>query len=158
MLLNEELNWCDVTASVKNAFLGTPRKLPLLAGRELYKFTQHPLYSEVGVTPWWSAVVPVLPGDTGLDQLLKRAEHSGNTGSELSRARNAVSHAWKNTMSGLLRAKLTSTVFGFAGRVAHQPYDDDPAKKNVFFIGGAIQLWIPNLSAATIRPVFSVVK
>ena len=56
-------------------------------------------------------------------------------------------------MSGLLIATLQAPAWGFVGGVRHQPVDSSPEFKNVVHIGGAIQLWIPNLTPIHIRKV-----
>ena len=121
-------------------------------GHQLYKFTQHSLSYKGRITPWWSSVNLVIPGDTGLKLLLERSERLGVKPAEFARARNAVTNQW-NSMSGLLIGRLIVPAYGFVGRVATQRMDEDPAYKNVKFIGGAIQIWIPNLTDSHIRKV-----
>lgn len=110
------------------------------------------LFHNGKATPWWSSVVPINPADTGLDVLLERAARLKTSAASFARARNAVTQQW-NSMSGLLVAETMTPVYAFVGRVAHQPYDERPEFSNVVFIGGAIQLWIPNLTASHVRGV-----
>jgi hypothetical protein len=153
MILNQDLNFSDAPAEVKSGFSGRPpRKILLAAGHELYKFTQYDLIHNGKVTPWWSSVKPIDSNDTGLEGLLERSGRLGTTAADFARARNAVTKQW-NSMSGLLLATLTSPVYAFVGRVAHQRFDDHPEYHNVVFIGGAIQLWIPNLTGTHVRRI-----
>ena len=151
MALNEALQFNNVPPDVKRAFAGgMPQKTLLQPGHRLYKFTEYELFHNGEATAWWSSVFPMNSADTGLEQLLERAARTGGSPAEFARARNAVTKQW-NSMSGLLLAALTSPVYGFVGRVAHQQFDKGSAYCNVVFIGGAIQLWIPNLTAAYVR-------
>lgn len=154
MILNENLTAGELPADVQRAFTGgQPRKIQLQSGHQLFKFTQYALFGSSGeVTPWWSSVNPVTPSDSGLEMLLVRAARNGTTPADFARARNAVTNQW-NSMSGLLIAKLRQPVYAFVGRVSGQRYDTRPAFRNVLFIGGAIQLWIPNLNFAQIGAV-----
>ena len=153
MILNQNLNFSDAPTEVKAGFSGgPPRKILLATGDELYKFTQYDLIHNGKVTPWWSSVKPIDSNDTGLEGLLERSGRLGTTSADFARARNAVTKQW-NSMNGLLLAALTSPAYAFVGRVAHQRFDDRPEYHNVVFIGGAIQLWIPNLTAAHIRRI-----
>lgn len=151
MAHNHEIYFDAAPPNVKSAFSGgVPMKVLLQPGHQLYKFTQYELFDDGKASPWWSSVIPINSADTGLDVLLERAGRLQTTAAEFARARNAVTRQW-NSMSGLLLAALTVPVYGFAGRVAHQPFDERAAYNNVVFIGGAIQLWIPNLTALHIR-------
>jgi hypothetical protein len=152
--LNESFDSHNVPNDVRATFIGGQfeRRL-LLANHEFYKFTQHPLVPPNGrVTPWWSSVTPLDPDDPGLAGTLERAARLGVSGADFSRARSAVTKQW-NSMSGLLIARLIVPAYGFVGRCSHQRYDDDPAFANVLWIGGAWQVWIPNLSSATMVKV-----
>jgi hypothetical protein len=151
MILNHDIQFNDAPSDVKAAFSGgPPRKLLLASRTELYKFTQYGLFHNGHVSPWWSSVLPIDRNDTGLEELLERSGRLGTAAADFARARNAVTKQW-NSMSGLLLAVLTSPVYAFVGRVRHQQYDNRPEFHNVVFIGGATQLWIPNLTAAQIR-------
>jgi len=151
MVLNEDLPFHSAAPEVKQAFSGGfPQKLLLHPGLQLYKFSQYDLFRDGKATAWWSSVEPMNNFDTGLEKLLERAEGTGRSQTEFARARNAVTHQW-NSMSGLLLTSLMSPVYAFVGRVAAQPYDERSAYSNVVFIGGAVQLWIPNLTTSDIR-------
>jgi hypothetical protein len=133
-------------ASILGPFFGDIRKRLLPTGHELDKFTDYSLFNPDGaVTPWWFSVEPLEARDPGLEETLDRAQRLGVLPSELMQARGAVTRQW-NSMKGFLRVRLLVPVFGFAGRCASQRYDESPAFANVAFIGGAWQLYIPNLT------------
>lgn len=151
MTLNQELDFATLESKIRMTFAGNvAHKTLLKAGHELYKFTQQPLIGDHGVTPWWSSVEPLSSDDTGLAVLLERSSNLGVTASQFSRACNAVTRQW-NSMSGLLVTVIQIPVYAFVGRVAHQRFDEGADYRNVFLIGGATQLWIPNLTPAYIR-------
>lgn len=126
-----------------------PRQFP--AGAKFYKFTQHSLTgSSGGVSPWWSGVEPLGPGDPGLAGTLERAERLGVAPKDFVRAQSAVTNQW-NSMDGLLVIRLRRPVAGFVGRCAHQPMDQDPAMRNVLWIGGAWQAYLPDLSRGDVE-------
>ena len=148
MILNQEVLFNQVNHDVQDAFTGgVARKVLFVSGYEFYKFTQYPLSRHGEVTPWWSSVKPTGPKDTGLDILLERSERMAVNPTTFARARNAVTNQW-NSMTGLLIAKLRVPVYGFVGYVRHQKMDEGIS--NVVFIGGAVQVWIPNLTTAHI--------
>ncbi|MFK7767233.1 MAG: hypothetical protein AB8B55_08420 [Mariniblastus sp.] len=149
MTLNQELDFKDAADDIKAAFTGrVAKKVMLNSGHQLYKFTQYSLSHHGKVTPWWSSVKPVSANDTGLELLLQRSSNLGVSPAEFARARNAVTNQW-NSMTGLLIAQLKVPVYGFVGGVAHQRLDEGDSK--VVFIGGAVQLWIPNLTPILIK-------
>jgi hypothetical protein len=149
--LNEVLTFDAAPADVRRGFrCGRAQKRLLLPGVALYKFTQHPLFDAAGrVTPWWFAVEPLAADDPGLAGALERAKRLGVAPATFVRARAAVTRQW-NTLSDLLRVRLLVPVWAFVGRCADQPIDTDPRLANVVFIGGAYQLWVPNLSRCEI--------
>lgn len=145
-MLNQDIDFMTLDADARNAFLGVPEKKLLAAGTQLYKFTEHSLYKADGtVTPWWSTVEPIDPTDTGLAVLLERSAALGVSPNEFARARSAVTQQW-NSMTGLIIARLNVPAYGMAGRCSSQLYDNSPAFQNVRFIGGAWQVYIPNLT------------
>jgi hypothetical protein len=151
-MLNDSLQFSSLPPDVQSAFIGrSASKLPLQAGTKLYKFTSYPLYGPRGITPWWSAVAGFNPQDAGLDEQLKRSAGLGVDVSQFARARSAVTQQW-NSMSGLLIAQLTQPVYGFIGRCAAQPMDEQYGNK-VVWIGGAWQAYIPNLTSQEIVSV-----
>ncbi|MCC6493705.1 MAG: hypothetical protein IT424_11880 [Pirellulales bacterium] len=124
----------------------TARQFP--AGTLLYKFTQYGLVGPGGrITPWWSGVEPLAPGDPGLAGALDRAARLGHAAKDYARARSAVTNQW-NSMEGLLVIRLVRPASGYVGRCAHQPLDENPQLANVVWIGGAWQAYLPGLSSA----------
>lgn len=150
LVLNETLEFADAPFDVRRAFSGRVTKMRLVSGHQLYKFTDRGLFQAGNVTPWWSSVKPINSEDTGLDNFIERTESLDVPADQFARARNAVTAEW-NGMDDLLTARLLTAVFGFAGRAAHQNINQRTADANVVFIGGAIQLWIPNLKRQHIQ-------
>lgn len=165
MVLNEKLEFKDAPPLVKKAFNGTPDKMYLKETTELYKFTSYPLVSEKGnVTPWWSFVHAVqLPNgrkaeglheaaerarriDEMQRQLLSGAQRTRCSVRTYERARLAVSEEFNNSMRNYLSIALQQGVWGFVGIAAFQKAFKDPEFSNVLYIGGKIQLWLPNLT------------
>ena len=146
-VVNQDIDIATSPAEVRRAFLGgIARKQLLEIGHQLYKFTHYPLFRSDGTaTPWWSSVEPLDPTDPGLVGTVERAKKLGASPTDFARARTAVTRQW-NQMRGLLRVRLLVPVFALRGRCASQPYDGASHLANVVFIGGAWQLWIPNLS------------
>jgi hypothetical protein len=155
MILNDTIRFEMAPQKVRKAFRRQQATKKLLHScRQLYKFTGYPLFRPDGsVTPFWFSVIPITPGDTGLAGLQERSVVLTSEESTTARARGAVTRQW-NPMTGLLRARLVAPVYGFIGQCSGQPIDEAPS--NVFFIGGAWQLWIPNLTAQTITQEASV--
>jgi len=133
---------------------GRAEKVILEAGRELYKFSSYPMKSADGrITPWWASVQPLEGGDPGLKGLLERSGRSGVDPRDFARARSAVSKDW-NGLADMIRAALQQPVWAWKGRCAHQRMDNTrPDMANVVFIGGAWQVFIPNLTIAHIREI-----
>jgi hypothetical protein len=119
MILNEDLRFDAVDASVKRAFLRPPEKLLLSARTHLYKWTDGPLDQGGRVSPWWSFVETTqLPSGVVADGFRvseERARRIGRTHRELARARAAISGEFKNRLSNLLVIELAVPVWGFAG-------------------------------------------
>jgi hypothetical protein len=155
MILNDTIRFEMAPENVRKAFRRQQATKKLLhSGHQLYKFTGYSLFRPDGsVTPFWFSVSPITPGDTGLAGLQERSVVLTSEASTTARARGAVTRQW-NPMTGLLRARLVAPVYGFIGQCSGQPIDEAPS--NVFFIGGAWQLWIPNLTAQTITQEASV--
>lgn len=160
MVLNQNLNFKDLPAAHQAAFSGRrARKMLLQAGQQFYKFTDAPLVrpprkpgEKPSISPWWSAVIPIVEQDTGLQGLLDSAKNLDVSPATFARARNAVTLQW-NSMSGLTIMQLLVPAYSFVGGVAHQPIDERNEYKNVVYIGGAIQVYIPSLSPSQARKV-----
>lgn len=155
--LNETMTWADVPIADQQSFTRSPApKLQrLTAGTELYKLTEFPLLGAPNsrITAYWSGVKPLHPNDPGLAGTLMRVSRTVGGGTpkshlqDFSRARAAVSRHW-NAMDKVLRVRLTQSAWGWIGRVGAQRIDDQPANPNVVFIGGAWQVFLPNLTPA----------
>jgi len=153
-ILNQDIERPTNPTVLKSFRNQSMRKILLDAGHELYKFTSHPLLgSPKGITPYWFSLSP-LEGDRGLAGLMHDAETVHTEAKDFARARAAVAPQWGNSMSNLLRARLMTSAYAFVGQAAGQPCEDDPPSAQpmarVFLIGGAMQLWIPNLTTASI--------
>ncbi len=174
--LNEDLNFLHVhpgnpvaTAQVQAAFVGKSARRTLLpAGTALYKFTQWAVSNASGarVTPWWASVAPLAGfDDPGLSGHLAAAQQSGMTVLEYARHQFAVMFEW-NTLGGpaagqhglarVERVRLTAPVYGFAGRCQQMWESPRAAQKGrilrqpVVWRGGAVQLYIPNLTTTQV--------
>jgi len=83
----------------------------------------------------------------------ERARRLQKTHRDYVRARVALSGEFGNAMAMLLMVVLVVPVWGFAGQASGQP---EFAKKfrdlqHIYLIGGAYQLWIPNLTYSAVR-------
>lgn len=151
-VLNESSN---LDADASETFIGgRAEKVLLFEARALYKFSSFPMTRANGeITPWWSSVLPLGPGDDGLQGLLARSVRAQLNPKDMAQARAAVSKDW-NGLANLLRASLLLPVWCWVGRCASQPIDNTRADlANVRFIGGAWQVYIPNLTKRHIRSV-----
>lgn len=163
MILNEDLRFDGVHPTVKRAFLRTPEKMLLTGGVRLYKWTDRRLNDGPGITPWWSFVERTrLPSGAVADGFRvseERAARLGRSHREFARARAAISDQFANTMSNLLMVQMRLPAWGFAGQASGQREfaDDQPELGHVFLIGGAYQVWVPNLTRGYVdqMPVIS---
>jgi hypothetical protein len=152
MALNEDLRFEDVDPQVRRAFLRAPEKCPISAGARLYKWTNRPWVGMTTITPWWSFVETTrLPSGSlaaGFRASETRAARLSETHREFAKARAAISDRFGNTMANLLVVRVNEPVWGFAGQASGQPAfaEDDIDRRNVVLIGGAWQIWIPNLT------------
>ncbi len=161
MVLNENLGFEGVDLTVKRAFLRTPDKLLIWPSIRLYKWTNRSLVDGSRITPWWSFVESTrLPSGLVADGFRlteERAARLGRSHRELARTRSAISDQFGNSMTRLLVVQVNQPVWGFAGQASGQPEfaDDRPEFQHVFLIGGACQLWVPNLTPmhVTLVPV-----
>lgn len=139
------------------------RKLRIEAGTQLFKFTEHPLFTGGRISPWWAFVSGGPAGDPGLDGVVSAARRSGRPVGDFIRDWFAVMVEWNAlsvTQSGLWRVqrvRLLEPVFGFYGpcqRVIgnRQPLAH-PLQDQSAFAGGALQLYIPNLSGEHVMGV-----
>jgi hypothetical protein len=154
-VLNEGFVWESAPESDRKAFLGGRAEKRLLpSGTRLYKYTQYAMVHPTRgtVTPWWSSIKPLHPSDPGYEKNEQYAQNLNVSGKDYTRARWAVTKQW-NSLEKVLHAELLLPVYGFAGRVSAQPLDQDDKARKVLLIGGAWQLWIPNLTAAHIHQI-----
>jgi len=160
MILNEDLRFEDADLSTRRAFLRAPEKVLLPARVRLYKWTNRSLSDDIGrISPWWSFVESTrLPSGTiveGFRVSEERAARLQRSHREFARARAAISEQFGNTMTDLLIVRLILPAWGFAGPASGQREfaDHRTDLQHVFLIGGAHQIWVPNL---TLRHVTTV--
>ena len=153
MTLNEELTVEGLDPIVKRAFLGVPEKILLPAATQLYKWTSRPLFDEDGrITPWWFFVhttrFPSGRMADGFRVAEERAARVGKSHREFARARAAISGQFGNSMTNLLIVRLNVAAWAFAGVASGQREfpDAETDVQHVYFIGGAYQVWVPNLT------------
>ena len=156
-MLNENLEFATAPQDVKDAFIGKVDKLPMNAGTKFFKRTGFPLVGPKGITAWWSFVETTkLPSGIvadGLRQSEELAHRVGASHRDYQRVRAAVSERFGNSMRHLLIAELSVGVWGFAGKASGQKEFNDPELRNVYLIGGAVQVWIPNLTISHIHEI-----
>lgn len=130
---------------------GKPEVVQWLApSTKLFKWT-HSITTGSGVSPWWhflqATKLPngcACPGIMGFQALAARA---GVPDRDYARARAAVTFQW-NKMTTASAISLLRGAWGYIGRASGQLRDaNDP---QVYFIGGAYQVWIPGLLARDI--------
>jgi hypothetical protein len=152
VVLNENLDVNRLDETVRRAFLRPPERVLLKTATRLYKWSNRPLVGEHGISPWWSFVESIrLPGGAiteGFRVSEERARRIGRTHREFARSRAAISEQFGNTMARLIVVTLTGEAWALAGQASGQP---EFAKaradlRNVCLIGGAYQVWIPNLT------------
>ena len=159
MELNYDLTFDQATLGkpdVRRAFIGgkpeTTEKL--IAGTKLYKWTQYPLAGAQGITPWWSFVEARTLANgrkvEGLQESQIYAERLSTPHGRYARTRSAVTKQW-NLMTRPLVVQLLKDVWGFIGKASGQL--EDQQVSNVYLIGGAYQVWIPNLTIAYVRQI-----
>ncbi|NOT26821.1 MAG: hypothetical protein HOP16_12045 [Acidobacteria bacterium] len=159
MTLNENLRFEDVESAVKRAFLRTPERVLLSAPTGLYKWTDRPLVNANRISPWWSFVESRrLPSGTmaeGFRASEERAARLKRPHREFARARAAVSGQFGNSMTNLLMIQLNEPAWGFVGQASGQREfaDEERDLQHVFLIGGAMQVWVPNLEPRHVTAV-----
>lgn len=159
MPLNDNLDANRIDHTIRRAFLRQPEKILLAPPLRLYRWSNRPLLGPHGISPWWSFVEPIrLPSGAfaeGFRVAEERARRLGKTHREFARARAAISDEFRNTMTNLIVVQLATQAWGLAGQASGQPeFAKDRADlQNVFLIGGAWQVWIPNLTARDITEV-----
>ncbi|HMP03192.1 MAG TPA: hypothetical protein PKD86_17645 [Gemmatales bacterium] len=173
--LNDSLVFVHAPAGVRQAFqCGTARRHEFAAGWELFKFTGFEAFQPdrrgnrslgTPLSPWWCSILPVPGTDIpGLDDYRSQADQLGLSMLEYAREYLAVMHSWNSladTQMGLAKiqkVKLQKPVYGFYGKVQRQANDRVPLRQpgrlggRSFLAGGAIQIWIPNLTSEFAMP------
>ncbi|HVK15271.1 MAG TPA: hypothetical protein VM597_41410 [Gemmataceae bacterium] len=177
-VLNESLVFIHEPESVQAAFVGKAARRTLLpAGLELYKFTGFdvtPGRAGAHYSPWWAAVQPLAgTPDPGLDGHVAAARASGLPMLTYAREAFAVMLGWnalallQSGLAKVVRIGLTQPVYGFGGSCQRMreavPAGRVVGRLNVHksplnpptFRGGAYQFYVPNLTAAHLRPLGS---
>jgi hypothetical protein len=151
MALNHDLEVDRVEPATRRAFLGRPEKMLLKPGVGLYRWSRRPITNAGPVSPWWSFVESTrLPSGAlaeGFRVSHERAQRIGSTHRDFAQRRAAISQEFGNTMTNLLFRRLITDAWCLAGQASGQPEfaRDRRDLQNVFLIGGAWQVWIPNL-------------
>ena len=151
-ILNESISFEHAELKVRRAFLRNPEKIRVDPPTRLYRWTNPSSFDNSHISPWWSFVESTpLPSGKVADGFLvseQRAARIGRSHQNFARARAAISDQFRNTMAELLMVKVMQSVWGFAGQASGQPEfaDSDVEVRHVFLIGGAYQLWVPNLT------------
>ena len=131
------------------------------SGTVLCKLTEHGLVFNGAITPWWNyfhAATITLPNGTvasvpGFSVAQAQAKQLGATDEQFGRARSAVTNQW-NKMTNLLKAKLNVDAYGWFGQNSGMPLDEAvPDPRKVMLIGGAFQVYIPNLKAGMMTQI-----
>ena len=154
MTLNDTFDFAkDALREHQDAFVGSfgVHKVLVPGGTVLYKLTQYDLVYKGQITPWWNYFHPTRVRlengqaffEGGWTEAQVRAQRLGATAEEYGRVRSAVTHEW-NTMTNFLKARLNRDVYGWFGQNMGMPTHQNSRK--VLFIGGAYQLYIPNLA------------
>jgi len=143
-ILNEDLEFADAPAVVKDAFMrGVAEKKPFSRSTVLYRLVTN--LQNTGIGEWWQA-------SSALSEYRFRAMQASAPLADYSRARLAVSVDWNARMDSLCKVMLLEDVVGFEGRSRHQPLSRQLT--NVLLIGGGNQIWIPNLTTRHTRIVY----
>ena len=159
MILNENLDVNGVDGTVRRAFLHRPEKILLKPPARLYKWTNRRALAERDLSPWWSfAETTPLPSGAiaeGFRIAEERAHRLQRSHREFARSRAAISDRFGNTMQHLIVVQLTTPAWGLAGQASGQPEFAEARGDlgHVFLIGGAYQVWIPNLTRRHVQEV-----
>jgi hypothetical protein len=159
VILNENLELNRLPDTVRRAFLARPEKVLLKALVRLYKWTDQPLLAGAGISPWWSFVDATrLPSGAlaeGFRVAEERARRLGTSHREFARRRAAISEQFGNTMKQLIVVQLITDAWALAGQASGQPEfaKERSNLQHVFLIGGAHQVWIPNLTSQHVHQV-----
>lgn len=156
MIWNENFVFArDARPTDQKAFVRSPQRILINDRTAVYRWSNYRLStSHPDVSEWWCFVESRRLSETevfdGFRARETRARRIGKTHREYARARLAISEKFDNEMTVLVLARLKVPVWGFCGVAAFQTQFDDerrkaPSLKNVLFIGGSYQLYIPRL-------------
>lgn len=155
MAYNEGIDFDTAPQSVREAFLRRAEKVLLKHRTKIYRWANHapnPGASPHVLPAWWAFVESTrLPSGfhaEGFAVTEERARRLGRTHRDLARARLAISGGFSNAMKALIVGELLIDTWALAGQASGQPEFEKALDdlQNVYFIGGAVQLWIPGLT------------
>lgn len=143
-ILNETIHWAQFAANpdLQKAFRGTPTKTLIPAASVLARFItteskkKGTRGNEIYLSPWWSE------WSTTVGEVHKWSS-MGATAREVIRARFAVTSEFSQELDSLVLIVMKKPVYAWKGVARHQ--DDDNRK--VTYLGGATQLFLPNLAS-----------
>jgi hypothetical protein len=143
-ILNETIHWAQFAANpaLQKAFRGTPTKTLIPAGSVLARFItteskkKGARGNEIYLSPWWSE------WSTTVGEVHKWSS-MGATAREVIRGRFAVTSEFSQELDSLVLIVMKKPVYAWKGVARHQ--DDDNRK--VTYLGGATQLFLPNLAS-----------
>lgn len=144
-ILNENLDWNQIVknnVNAQQAFLRTPVKTLLSQNQMLCRFITTQLNKEnirdsgIFSSPWWTDW-------NGTIQMLSRWKTAQASTKDVLRGKLAITSEFSAELDSLVQIVLTKPVYGWKGIARYQ--DDNNIK--VTYIGGAMQLYVPNLAA-----------
>lgn len=163
--LNLGLDFSALSKTQRESFHPSP--VPILARFEAWEYVYK--WSESGtlvmpdtgrISEYWFPWKTFNIGDRQIEGFKEfRIRHSNRDGGvarpqQAARSLGAVTEQWSD-MSSILKAQFLKPVWGFVGKTAGQRKFKDPhhprEQENVYFIGGAFQLVIPNLTPDWIK-------
>ena len=164
MVLNEDLRFDQLPASVRNSFNGLVAKHERIKPDTLlYKFTDWNVFnaytdknglSHESTSAFWGTIDDLL-------DVLHYCQETGKTLPDCIRQRNAVLHNW-NGLNSLLVIRISQDVYGFTGNIGPQTEKGYARSGKVYtrpftapiaFWGGASQVYLPGLQRSHITEV-----
>jgi hypothetical protein len=142
-ILNENLDWHTIVIShpdVARAFRGTPEKTMLATNEMLCRFITTESKKKgipgnhVFFSPWWMEWGPTV----GMLSRFKAVPPKN-----VVRARLAVTEDFSRELDSLVQIILTEPVYAWKGTAQYQ----DDKTSGVTYIGGGIQVYLPNLAS-----------
>jgi len=142
-ILNQDLDWDKFDLDVKGAFRrGAAVKIQIAPNSMLCRFItaeskkNNIRGNEIFFSPWWT------DWDSTF-HLIARWRATGATTEEIVRAKLAVTEKFSRELDYLVQIVLTKPVFAWEGVTNYQ----DDKIRHVTYIGGATQLYLPNLAS-----------